>query len=82
MQRFHASLHLKASSPLVFVLARVSGPFLAVAFIVQQHFIRPFHLILRFQVRRGVHVLQITQITVQRVGNETQITFLILLEAH
>lgn len=77
--RLNQSRHVKFSSPLVFVLTRVPGPFLAVAFVIQQHFFGPLHLILRFQVRRGVHVLQVA---VQRVGNETQVTLLILLEAH
>lgn len=69
-------------SPLVLILPSVSGPVLAVALIVQQHLTDAFYFVIGFQLCRRVHVLQVPKVTVQRVRNKTQISFLILLETH
>lgn len=80
--RTTAQSDVTVPSPLVLILPSVSGPVLAVALIVQQHLTDPFYFVIRFQVCRGVHVLQVPKLTVQRVRDKTQISFLVLLETH
>lgn len=73
---------LLALDTLVLILPSVSGPVLAVALIVQQLLTDAFYFVIGFQLCRGVHVLQVPKVTVQRVRNKTQISFLVLLETH
>ena len=80
-----AFVHLCSPHNLV-LFADLSGPVFAVVVVVVELggllLVAPLqHLALGLTVGRGVRVLQITWFTVERVGNETQIPLLVLLEA-